>query len=473
MLLRLMLPSAKRKHGEVQPHIPLGIFKVRFPFVHYAWEIQETIQSLAIFVTAIAAIAFIQDNFYVTFTVALGITIFHDMMYCLHQLFGDIPLCGWITPSIPLTVAFLQGFDYVGDRMDAMIAVGFMVALIFLVLGISGLGHKMATAVPNCIKAGILIGAGILAVAGTHGFSLAATTTGLAGIPWSWSAGVGASLFILFARGFKQMKASGDFRFANILGKAGFIPALAFGGIVGVLAGEIRWANLEPIEGAAFFVNPFPAWGWTLENFSMIGRGFPPLAMFGGAAVVALMAYTIAYGDIILAAKTIEEAQKARPDEKLDHDINRSHIIVGFRNTMQFLFNPMITLSGPLWAGPQIAVTERYKSSTSMHSLIGGTGTFNIVKLICLLIAPLIMLVQPLMPLAMALTMMIAGFACFYMGLSLCATDQDRGIAGLMGVAIFARGPFWGLVIGFIVTVIVNYIGYSRRKAAEEEKKNA
>ena len=472
MLLRLMLPSAKREYGKEQPHIPLKIFnlKLRLPFVHYAWEIQETIQSIAIFVTAIAAIAFIQDNFYVTFTVALGITIFHDMMYCLHQLFGDIPLCGWITPSIPLTVAFLQGFDYIGDRMDAMIAVCFSVAFIFLFLGISGLGGKLAALVPNCMKAGILIGAGIAALAGTHGFSTAAVTTGLHGIPFSWISGVGASLFILFARGFKQMKASGNFKFANLLGKAGFIPALVFGGVVGVIAGEIRWANLEPIEGAAFFVNPFPAWAWTFENFSMVARGFPSFAILASAASIAIMAYTIAYGDIILAAKTIEEAQKARPDEKLDHDINRTHIVVGFRNLMQSLFNPMITLSGPLWAGPQIAVTERYKSSDSMHSLIGGTGTFNIVKLICLLIAPLIMLVQPLMPLSMALTMMIAGFACFYMGLSLCTTNEERGIAGMMGVAIFVMGATMGLVVGIIVTIVVNVLGYSKKA---EEKKDA
>jgi len=464
-----MLPSAKRKHGEEQPHIPLKIFnlKLRLPFVHYAWEIQETIQSMAIFVTAIAAIAFIQDNFYVTFTVALGITIFHDMMYCLHQLFGDIPLCGWITPSIPLTVAYLQGFEYIGDRMDAMIAVCFSVAVIFLFLGISGLGKRLATLVPDCMKAGILIGAGIAAIAGTHGLSRAATTSGLAGIPISWSVGVGASLFILFARGFKQMKASGDYKFANMLGKAGFIPALVVGGVAGVIAGEISWANLEPIEGAAFFVNPFPAWAWTLENFSIFGRGFPAFGILLGAIPIAIMAYTIAYGDIIVAAKTIEEAQKARPDEKLDHDVNRTHIIVGFRNLMQALFNPMVTLSGPLWAGPQIAVTERYKSSTAMHSLIGGTGTFNIVKLICLLIAPLIMLVQPLMPLAMGLTMMIAGFACFYMGLGLVKTDQERGIAGLMGVAIFVLGATWGLALGIVVTLLVNVLGY--RKPKEEE----
>jgi len=463
-----MLKSAERKHGEEQPHIPLKIFnlKLRLPFVHYAWEIQEMIQSAAIFVTAIAAIAFIQDNFYVSFAVALGITIFHDMMYCLHQLFGDIPLCGWITPSIPLTVAYLQSFDYIGDRMDAMIAVGFSVAFIFLFLGITGIGQKMVSFVPDCMKGGILIGAGIAAVAGTHGFSMAATTTGLRGIPVSWIAGVGASLFILFARGFKQMKASGNYKFANMLGKAGFIPALVVGAVAGVIAGEISWANLEPIEGG-FFVNPFPAWGWTLANFSMIGRGFPAFSFIISAIPIAIMGYVIAYGDIILAQKTIEEAQKARPDEKLDHDVNRSHIIVGFRNLMQSIFNPMITLSGPLWAGPQIAVTERYKSSQAMHSLIGGTGTFNIVKLICLLIAPLVMLVQPLMPLSMALTMMIAGFACFYMGLGLTKTDQERGIAGLMGVAIFTMGAAWGLAIGIVITIIVNVLGYKKEDGAQ------
>jgi hypothetical protein len=279
----------------------------------------------------------------------------------------------------------------------------------------------------------------------------------------SWSVGVGVGLFLLFAKGFKQLKASGDYSLANVLGKAGFIPAIILGAIAGVIVGEVSWANLEPV-GDGFFVNPFPAWQWTLQNFSMIGRGFPSFDLVLGAVPIAIMAYVIAYGDIVVAEKTLDEAQKARPDEKLEHDVSRQHIIVGIRNLMQSLFNPMITLSGPLWTGPQIAVTERYKSSKDMHSLIGGTGTFNIVKLICLLIAPLIVLVQPIMPLSMGVTMMITGFACFYMGLSLAQTDQERGVAGLMAVAIFVLGAAGGLGIGLILAVFINWLGYSKKR---------
>ena len=37
-----------RKYGEEQPYIPLGIFKVRLPFIHYRWEISECIQAVLI-----------------------------------------------------------------------------------------------------------------------------------------------------------------------------------------------------------------------------------------------------------------------------------------------------------------------------------------------------------------------------------------------------------------------------------------
>ena len=38
--------SRYRKYGEEQPCWKLGIFKVRLPFIHYAWSVPEMVQAL-------------------------------------------------------------------------------------------------------------------------------------------------------------------------------------------------------------------------------------------------------------------------------------------------------------------------------------------------------------------------------------------------------------------------------------------
>ena len=37
-----------RKYGEEQPYWKAGIFKIRLPFIHYAWSIPEMVQALFI-----------------------------------------------------------------------------------------------------------------------------------------------------------------------------------------------------------------------------------------------------------------------------------------------------------------------------------------------------------------------------------------------------------------------------------------
>ena len=38
--------SRYRKYGEEQPCWKVGIFKIRLPFIHYAWSIPEMVQAL-------------------------------------------------------------------------------------------------------------------------------------------------------------------------------------------------------------------------------------------------------------------------------------------------------------------------------------------------------------------------------------------------------------------------------------------
>ena len=141
--MAIFLPGVKkRKDGEETPYIPFGIFKIRIPFVHWGWEMTEMFQAMVMFVTGIGAIAVLQDLFGMSFEVALTIVAFHELTYCLHQIFGDPIIPGWITPAIPLTMAYIQQYAMGAERVQAMIALQILVGVLFLVLGTHGVGQR-------------------------------------------------------------------------------------------------------------------------------------------------------------------------------------------------------------------------------------------------------------------------------------------------------------------------------------------
>jgi len=105
---------------------------------------------------------------------ALTIVLFHEISYCLHQCLGDPLISGWITPAIPLTIAYLGKYAIGMERLEALIALQISVGVIFLILGISGLAQKITNNLPNSIKSGVIMGAAVAAVTGKYGFLSAA-----------------------------------------------------------------------------------------------------------------------------------------------------------------------------------------------------------------------------------------------------------------------------------------------------------
>lgn len=104
----------------------------------------------------------------------------------------------------------------------------------------------------------------------------------------------------------------------------------------------------------------------------------------------------------------------------------------GFRNLIEAFFSPTCTMSGPLWSAMTVSVAERYKTGKeNMYSIFGGACTFNTTKWICQLIVPLMALIQPILPLAMAQTLIIQAFGSFYVGINMCRTNVERGVAGI------------------------------------------
>ena len=59
-------------YGQEQPYIKAGPFKIRFPFIHYRFEIADYIQGLLMCAVCLGAIPLLQENLGMPFSVALG-----------------------------------------------------------------------------------------------------------------------------------------------------------------------------------------------------------------------------------------------------------------------------------------------------------------------------------------------------------------------------------------------------------------
>lgn len=456
--MAIMTKKAHRPDGAEQPAIKLGMFRIRLPFVHAPWEIPEMIQAMVVFVTGVSAVAYLQDIFGLDFRIALAIVCVHEFLYVLQNIVGDPIIGGWITPALPLVTTWLLGFSDTTERIQALVMLQLILGILYLVLGITGLAGKLVNKVPVSVKAGILIGAGFSAVIGKYGFaSLESGGVGFYGNPISFSIGVLAALFLLFSVGFAKQKNKPGHKILKFLGKCGFVPALLLAYVVGMLAGEIS-TPVNVLSDGLFF-NPLPGLKQVFSSFCLIGVGFPSWNVISSAAVMAVVAYIISFGDIITGSEFLEDTKNYRQDEALSVNPNLTNICCGIRNVIQSLFCPTCTLSGPLWSAMMVTVCERYKTGKeNMYSFFGGAITFNLMKWICCLILPLVALIKPILPLSMSLTLMIQAFGCFYVALGLCKNNTQRGVAGLIGGVLAVTNPQTGLIVGIIVSFICEWL---------------
>ena len=168
------------------------------------------------------------------------------------------------------------------------------------------------------------------------------------------------------------------------------------------------------------------------------------------------MVYIIAFGDFVTSEALIAEADQIRTDESIDFNANRSNIISAIRNFIMALVSPYVPLCGPLWAAVTAAISERYKDGReAMDSIFSGMGTFRWMTFISVSIVPIVTLVQPVLPIALSLTLIVQGFVCTRLAMNLCDNDIDRGIAGVMGAVLAVRGASMGLVVGVLLYFIL------------------
>jgi hypothetical protein len=419
-----------------------GPFVLRLPFVHYPIEWPDYFQGLLLCAVDLAAIPLMTDLLGMPFEAALAVVMLNGWLYLLHHLLGDPVVPGWITPAIPLLIAYVASFPEGEARVHALIAFQLSLGILAITLGITGLAKRVVGMIPQAIKAGIIIGAGITAV------TLVMKEGGrFEQFPLTISITVGLAFYLIFSPNFGVLKKR--FTFCRVLGKLGIFPIIVLAIILAPLFGEASWPEVR--------------WGFSQPNFSVLfneftvfGLGFPPWEQFLSALPTVVAAYVVLFGDVLQTQAIVKDANSSRPDEVVDYDSNRAHLLFGGRNGLMSIFGPDVAMCGPLWAAMQVVITERYKEGrTMMHSLISGTGSFRWGTNTGLLLLPIVSLVQPILGVALALTLLIQGFVSVRIGVLEARSQRDLGIAGIVAAMLVAKGASWAFAAGILLCLLI------------------
>ncbi|MYL34360.1 hypothetical protein GLW08_10825 [Pontibacillus yanchengensis] len=431
-----------RTHGEESPYIPLGPFKLRLPFIHYKFEWPDYVQGLLMCAVDLAAIPLMTELLGMPFEVALAVVLLNGILYLTHHLLGDPVVPGWITPAIPLIMAYVSTFPEGVDRVHALVAFQLTLGLFSVFLGVTGLARKVVTFVPPAIKSGVIIGAGFAAVK-----SIFEAGGRFESFPWSISIAVGIAFYIIFSKHFNKLKSQN--RVWGLIGKLGVFPIIVLAVIIGPLFGEAPWPTIE-----WGFINP--DFGTLWSEYTVFGVGFPSFMLFIKAVPTVLAAYIVLFGDVLQSKALISEADDVRQDEKVDYNENRAHMIFGGRNSLMSFLGPDVTMAGPLWAAMQVVVIERYKEGKkAMNSLFGGSGSFRWGTNTGLILMPIVSLVEPILGIALALTLLIQGYVSVRVGILESRSHRDLGIAGIIAAVLAVKGATWAFAVGIILTLLV------------------
>ncbi|MDY3986472.1 hypothetical protein ACQRBK_02865 [Peptoniphilaceae bacterium SGI.137] len=440
MVTREGFHSRYREFGGEQAHWRVGIFKIRLPFIHYAWSIPEMLQGLIMCATCLGAVPVLTEVLGVSYEVALSMVIINGFFYSLHILLGDPVVPGWVTPAIPIVIAFLNGYPIGVERTQALIATQFLLGAIFLFFGITGLGSKMVHIVPQSVKAGILMGGGISAVIGEM-----AAGGRFGKYPISIIVGVIIAYVCLFSPLWQNLRKKN--KIINEIGKYGMLPAILIAVILGPLVKEIAFPKIVWWP----FIK-IPEFGNIWNQLSPFAIGWPSVSTWIAAIPMAAVVYIIAFGDFVTTEALIEDAHEERPDEMIDFNADRSNLVSGIRNVAMALTCPYTQMCGPLWAAVTAAVATRYKEGPqAMESIHSGAGTFRITTFIAVALMPISSLLQPVLPIALSLTLLVQGYVCCDLAMSMCDNSVERGICGVMGAVLATRGAAWGLGVGIIL----------------------
>lgn len=453
----------KKERAEL-PYIPLGVFKLRLPFIHYKLEKVEFIQGLIVGATAMSAIPYMTEYLGLPYELAWSCIILETFLYILHASLGDPVIPGWITATLPLTLAYLTTYEKGAERIQAMIALQMLVGLVFLFMGVTKLAEGFIKKIPPSIKGGILLATPITVLQGQL-----SDTGQLKMFPIAVGVGALSLAVISFSKAYQEKRKK--YKILDVIAQYGNLFPYLIAMVIGILVGELAMPTIE-----IGTVIKIPQFREMFETVSVFGVGVPGLRMFVNALPLALICYVIAFGDFITSESLVREAKEERDDELIDFSSSRSNLVCGLRNLILSVFAPFPPLSGPLWVGMTVSVSIRYREGKkAMKSLLGAMGSFRIGTFISVICIPLVCLLQPVFTVGAGITLIFQAFVCARIGMEYCKSDLDKSIAAIMAVVLAMEGSAWALLVGFGLNLILSNwsIPLPGKRAAELEKRTA
>lgn len=432
--------------------IKWGSFTLRIPFIHTKLLTAEFLQGLVISgATALAA---------APVGMALGLTLNEAIAACFIAsflitsspiIFGEPMAAGWITPALPLVIGFFMTkgmFDgvYRVETFHYMSAMAIEFTLLVLILGLTGIGKLIVERVPNGLKSGIILGA---ALAAFYQIFFSDFERYIGNTPVSMISALIICTITTFSEPFKRLAQNN--KALALIGSLGLLPGFIVAAFVGYFTGELSW-NIE--WGLAV-----PAVGEVYSQTSPLSIGFPPTEMYLEVLPLVIIGYLLLFGDFVTGIEVIKEGQKLRPDEVIEIDINRSHNSVGIRNALGAIINPFFPTQGALWTGVHVVIVERWKQGKeAMGSLFDGIHSYYLMGIPFLFfIVPFIDIMEPLMIVALGVTLILTGLACSYIAMSLAIKNSEKAISLVTAVLIAFGGEFmWlGILIGLILSYVL------------------
>ncbi len=314
--------------------------------------------------------------------------------------------------------------------------------VLFIVLGVTGLSKKLNTMVPPAIKAGIVMGAGVNAVAVRlkTGGAIDTVTVGCL-------CGLVVVFMLMFSK--RVRKYMDTNKFVAILGNYSFLWAVIALLIAGGVAGEFNFQWSGEIIKVPDFMGLF-----AVVSPLFIGFATDP-SVWIAALPYAIVAWVIAYGDFV----TVQQLglQAARDDEYIEFDPNRTNVICGIRNVILSLFAPYPALAGPLSAPYCVATYARYKQSgrqgTGLHlrwfRYQPAVHRTSFVRILCTR--------HPLASAALlVVVLLIQGWLCSQIAFGLVRDDLDKGMTGMIAGFIVARGGGVGFLAAIVLYLLIS-----------------
>lgn len=435
------------------PYIPLGPFQWRIPGIHYRIEKVEFFQGIILGATALSSIPYMTDCLGLPYELAWSCVIIEVFLYMLHGWLGDPVVPGWITPTLPFTLVFLEGFEQGPERIQALIAVQLLVAFLFIFMGITKLADRFVRLVPASVKGGILLAAPITVIQGQL-----AEDSQLMIAPVATLVGTFLLAFLSFSPFCEKKRKT--IKILDVMAKYGNLFPYLLAMLIGILLKELSYPELE--LGTIIRI---PDFGEIFNTVSIFAVGVPSLSVFLKAVPLALICYVLAFGDFVTSETLVKEAQESRNDEHIDFNSSRSNLISGLRNLILGIFAPFPPLAGPLWVGMTVSVAMRYREGEkAMKSLIGGMSSFRMATFLSVILIPIVSFMKPIMGVGSAITLLFQAYVCARIGMEYCKSNTDKSIAGVMAAVLAFKGSGWALLVGILMNLALSNMDFQKKK---------